>query len=111
MLLSYTHTPHRTRSPCYDTLKHLAVKLSGPKCAAPPLFTVGATVPVGGAAKVRVPTMAAGSSAVIRESGVVVWQAGAFVPGVPGITAASSNGDNVLFTVGSGSYSFVVFAA
>lgn len=106
-----TDAMNKGKDPCLDTLKSLAVQLSGPQCAAPPLFTVGATVPVGGSARVRVPAMGAVSSAVIREGSAVVWQAGAFVPGTPGVSGAVASGGVVEFSVGSGAYNFVVFAA
>jgi hypothetical protein len=55
--------------------------------------------------------MGAVSSAVIREGSAVVWQAGAFVPGTPGVSGAAASGGVVEFSVGSGAYNFVVFAA
>jgi hypothetical protein len=77
---------------------------------APPLFTVTATVPVGGTATVAVPAVSTPESVTVYEGGAAVWAAGAFVPGVPGVAgaAAAAAGDAVVFSVGSGTYTFVV---
>ena len=97
--------------PCFDTPKRLAVALSG-SCATT-LYHLDTTVPVGSTASVRVPTLTASPAvATITEGGVTVWAAGAFVPGVPGLTsaAAGADGKSVVFAAGSGSYAFVAAA-
>ena len=78
---------------------------------------LNATIPIGSAGTVRVPLIAAlgHSAATIRvtESGNPVWQNGAFVAGVAGISDAKldvgpgNEGEGVAFTVVSGSYNFV----
>ena len=68
-------------------------------------------MPVGGAAQVIVPAWGPVSSVAITEGGAKVWAAGAFVPGTAGVTAgaASADGKAVVFTVASGTYSFIVY--
>jgi len=94
--------------PCFDVVKSLAVALSG-SCTVP-LYTATAVVPANGRASVVVPAVKALASVVIREGAAVVWSGGAFVPGTPGVTAGApaAGGKAVAFTVGGGSYSFVV---
>ena len=99
--------------PCVDTLKVLAVSLAG-QCGAPVglrKFALQTTVPVGGTAQVIVPAWGPVASAAITEGGAKVWAAGAFVPGTAGVSAgaASADGKSVVFTVASGSFSFVVY--
>ena len=89
----------------------LSIQLAGPNCASV-AFTLAATVPVGAQASVVLPAMNGtdAASLVVIEGGKTVWAAGAFVPGVPGITAASVSAQGVAFTVGSGKYAFVSLA-
>jgi len=48
------------------------------------------------------------SSSVVKESGQVVWQHGAFVARASsGVRNGSSAADGIHITVGSGSYTFV----
>ncbi len=97
--------------PCFDTVKSLAVSLNGPGCTVFK-YTASATVPVGARAQVHVPVRGSGggsaASASVTEGGATVWAAGAFVPGVPGVSAgaASADGSEVVFSVGSGVYDF-----
>ena len=82
-----------------------------PPCVAPPVYTLAATVPVGGVATVRLPVgvPVAGSAVVVVEGAAVVWSNGAFVPGsAPGVTGATAgpDGTSVVFSVGSGAYAF-----
>ena len=65
------------------------------------------TVPVNCSGRVAVPA-AAVTRPLIREGTAVVWQGARYHPGVPGITAAQSDGDYVTFEVGSGQYQFEV---
>ena len=97
--------------PCFDVRKALAVALAG-SCKAT-IYTLGATVPVGGTAVVSVPTLGAAATATITEGGNSVWAGNAFVPGTPGISAgsAAASGVAVDFAVGSGTYAFAVVTA
>ncbi len=49
-----------------------------------------------------------GKNVKVSESGKMVWEDGAFVPGNPGITNAALNGDLLTFSTGSGTYKFKV---
>lgn len=72
-------------------------------------FHFGVSVPVNSTARVDVPELLSaktGSSAVIRESGEIVWQDGHFVPAVPGIVKGTEIDGYVSFSVGSGTYDF-----
>jgi hypothetical protein len=63
------------------------------------------TLPSGSGGTVSVPqTFGAGTTC--SEGGVVVWAAGAFVPGVPGVLAGVDDGGFVTFTVTSGAFLF-----
>jgi hypothetical protein len=93
--------------PCFDVPKFLITALDG-TCSGIS-YSVDATVPVGARASVVVPTRgSSAATAIISEGGAVVWRAGAFVPGTPGIAGAVAAGDSVEFNVGSGVYSFTV---
>jgi hypothetical protein len=48
------------------------------------------------------------SNITVTEGGKTIWQSGAYVAGVPGITAGTENNDYVTFDVGSGLYHFVL---
>lgn len=89
-----------------DIVKSLAVALTG-DCAAV-IYSLQTTIPVGATASVVFPVGADLSTATITESGVTVWAAGAFVPGVAGVysAVASGNGEAVVLQVGSGTYTF-----
>jgi len=92
--------------PCYGTAKSLAVQVSG--CPIP-IVTLSVTIPVGSDAVVGIPTLnQVSTSFSILESGVTFWSNGQFVPGVPGISSATVNGNVVNVAVGSGTYSFVL---
>ncbi len=71
------------------------------------------SIPIhGGPAQVNVPLglLRAPARVVITEtkSGSVIWQNGQYVAGCPGITGGRLSGKDVLFTVGSGDYTFRV---
>ena len=67
---------------------------------------VNATVPGGSTGEVHVPLLSA-ASGTITESGAVVWQAGAFVPGAAaGVTGGGSDGRFAWFFTRSGNFSF-----
>lgn len=63
------------------------------------------TIPVNSQAKASVPKMGLRNVSV-RESVGIIWEAGEFIKGVPGITAGSESDDYVSFHVGSGTYIF-----
>jgi len=92
--------------PCFDTVKMLAVALSG-DCVSGSLYTSNVTVPTGASATVALPATLS-PNPTIEEGGLTVWASGAYVPGVPGIVGAALQDDAVVFTVGSGSYKFEV---
>jgi hypothetical protein len=64
------------------------------------------TIPVNSDAKVVVPKDIYMTDVTVREGDRVVWEKGHFVPGTPGISAATARGDEFTFDVGSGHYSF-----
>ena len=68
-------------------------------------LTLDVTIPMGARAKVSVPTVGLKNVAV-AEGGKMVWENGAYVAGVVGISGASQSADSVAFDVGSGAYSF-----
>jgi alpha-L-rhamnosidase len=63
------------------------------------------SIPVGTEADISVPKLGL-REVVITESDKTLWQASAYVPGVPGITSGVDNADSVTFHAGSGSYKF-----
>ncbi len=69
------------------------------------VFSLEAGVPVNSTARISVPLLGLGDT-TLREGGQVVWQNGAYVAGVTGISGASRTGDYVTFSVGSGTYTF-----
>lgn len=99
--------------PCPNVVKSLAVVMSGP-CFVP-VYTLDTTIPVGSVATVKLPAgvPVTGSAVAVLEGTTVVWAHGAFVPGsVPGVTGATAgpDGTSVVFSVGSGTYSFQALA-
>lgn len=67
---------------------------------------VNATVPGGSTGEVHVPLLSP-TNGTITESGAVVWQAGAFIPGSsPGVRGGGSDGRFAWFFTQSGNYSF-----
>lgn len=105
------------QDPCPDTAKTLAASIT---CAGPPFdvkkrLTHDVSIPVGATAQVAVPLAGASDTkpktmadVLITESNAIVWQKGAFVAGVAGVSAASVQADSsaVVFNIASGSYSF-----
>eukprot|EP00656_Telonema_subtile_P053457 TRINITY_DN7765_c0_g1_i1.p2 TRINITY_DN7765_c0_g1~~TRINITY_DN7765_c0_g1_i1.p2 ORF type:complete len:371 (+),score=51.51 TRINITY_DN7765_c0_g1_i1:1763-2875(+) len=74
------------------------------------VFTYSVQVPVGSRASVTLPGM--GHEAVsIGANGGQVWSKGAFVAAVPGVVSGIKSGSAYVFSVGSGSYDFVVNSA
>ena len=69
-------------------------------------MALNVSIPANVAASISV-VVAGLAGAVVRESGTVVWQNGAFVPGaVAGLTSAALDGAFVTFQAGSGDYQF-----
>ena len=66
------------------------------------------TIPANSDAKIVVPEEQEMTTVTVREGGRVVWGNGKFVPGVPGITAATATSQAVEFSVGSGHYHFLL---
>lgn len=73
-------------------------------------FELQATIPVNADATVAVPQEMQMTNVVIRENDRVVWQDGHFVAGDPGVLSATREGDEYVFSVGAGSYRFVLAA-
>ena len=81
-------------------------------------FTYTVTVPSGSTASVVLPTFGVKSSdtgLTVKEGGVAVWAKGAFVgSSVDGVVSAAAgldlSGPNVAVEIGSGTYTFTVFA-
>jgi len=76
--------------PCFDTVKHLDAQVT---CSSGGVtVTISVSVPANARAQVRVPFNAARagpSTVTVTESGAPVWAAGAYAPGVAGVTGAA----------------------
>jgi alpha-L-rhamnosidase len=66
------------------------------------------TIPANSVARIVVPAEQEMTTVTVKEGDHVVWQDGKFVPGDPGITAASATSNGVEFSVGSGYYHFLL---
>ena len=89
--------------PCHGVRKRLAVTGT---CvgACTPHFTLNATVPVGSNATISLPSSAS-ASVEITESGLTIFRAGAFQPGVaPGVASVLAVDGGFEVTVGGGRY-------
>lgn len=71
------------------------------------VVTVDVDVAANAVATTAVPVIGNAAAVVITEAGVAVWKAGAFVPGVAGVTGAAVIGDVIEIRHGSGHYVFV----
>ena len=70
-------------------------------------FRLSVTIPVNSRSEIYMPLSGgARSTATITENGSVIWKAGAFLKSVRGVTGGRSEGDSVVFAVGSGQYHF-----
>ena len=108
-------TPTFGSDPCFDTPKQLAVKVSCTASAptkASPKFSYDVVIPTGTTAEVVLPQFGSAVAEISEGTpGASVWKAGAYVPGVQGISGASVDKQgNVAISVGSGSYAFTVSA-
>jgi alpha-L-rhamnosidase len=63
------------------------------------------TIPVGSEAEVYVPKLGM-ANVVVKESGQIVWQKGAYQAGTVGVTGAREDRRAIIFQVGSGNYAF-----
>jgi alpha-L-rhamnosidase len=72
----------------------------------PELITLEVAIPVNSDAQVVLPTEPQMTDVVIREGDRVVWEKGHYVSGDPGLTGATREGTNIIFQLGSGTYSF-----
>ena len=70
-------------------------------------LTMKVTIPPNATATVSIPTLGL-EAAKVTEGGSAVWQDGAFVAGVAGITGGRQDENFVTLDVGSGSYEFTV---
>eukprot|EP00698_Gefionella_okellyi_P008493 TRINITY_DN2105_c0_g1_i1.p1 TRINITY_DN2105_c0_g1~~TRINITY_DN2105_c0_g1_i1.p1 ORF type:complete len:1115 (+),score=230.55 TRINITY_DN2105_c0_g1_i1:139-3483(+) len=96
--------------PCPNVLKSLAIVASGCRSSSQALVQQTVTLPVSSVGTVSVQLNGATpADALIYEGTSLVWKNNAFVPGVAGISGAEAQAHSVLFTIGSGSYSFSVF--
>ena len=68
-------------------------------------FRLNVGIPPNTKATVRVPTHGVRRPSV-TEGDAVIWENDRFVPGHPGITDGSRDEDSLVFSVGSGNYSF-----
>jgi hypothetical protein len=67
-----------------------------------------ARVPAGSDSQLVVPLLGVDAKAItITEGGAIVFKAGAFVAGVAGMTNGVVDGETIVLSHGSGSYSFV----
>ena len=73
-------------------------------------FTLNCTVPPNMLATIAVPVPGL-ASPTITEGDAAVWKAGAFVPGVYGVTTGHEHGSTIVFQVGSGSFTFKTASA
>ena len=72
-------------------------------------ITMNVAIPVNSQAEVYVPSKGYGTSRIfITEGGIRIWSSGAYTGGIAGISFNRTEGDYVIFNVGSGSYSFVM---
>jgi hypothetical protein len=74
---------------------------------------VNVSIPAGVTGRVRVNVPGLGAAAAVAESGVPVWESGAFVPGVPGVLGGTLAPDAtyIEFAVASGNFAFAAAAA
>eukprot|EP00041_Stephanoeca_diplocostata_P008914 m.133318 g.133318 ORF g.133318 m.133318 type:complete len:235 (+) comp17537_c1_seq1:509-1213(+) len=95
------------QDPCFGVRKVLAVEATCKVPQGAPVFQYKVTVPVGSIADVVVPTFGM-TSVTVAESGVPVWENGAYKPGPTGITGAVAANADIRVTIGSGTYVFTV---
>ena len=70
-------------------------------------ISMNVTIPVNSQAEVYVPACGCGTSRIfITEGGTKIWSSGAYIAGVAEISFNRTDGDYVVFNVGSGNYGF-----
>lgn len=95
--------------PCFDTVKYLAVAASGCNAGAKPaVFTYDVIVPTGSVAEVHLPKMGLKTAAIVSEKEGPVWSGGAYKSGASGVKGATETASEIVVSVGSGSFGFVV---
>jgi len=70
-------------------------------------LSLKATIPVNARAHISIPK-AGLREVTVEEGGKLVWKKGAYLGGVPGVTAGAEEPDYVTFDTGSGMYSFIL---
>jgi len=93
--------------PCLNIVKRLSVQVSG--CTSTKIYSHTVIVPVNSVGYVYIPKFGH-SSIAIEESQQVVWQNGAFKPGVPGVSQGTDAGTAVELVIGSGRYTFEAYS-
>lgn len=73
----------------------------------PDRFRLRVTIPANTTGIVSIPLLDS-ENVVISESGDTVWENGTYISGVTGITGAESEDEEVTFSVGSGTYDFIM---
>jgi len=89
---------------CNNTFQHLLVHATcSPNPS--PAYSLSTSIPVNSYANISIDQHHM-SYVEVKENGVTVWQNGTFVKGVDGITSAVQVGNKIVFSTGSGNYSF-----
>ena len=70
-------------------------------------MTYDIVVPPNATASFRLPLLGE-KDATVSEAGVILWQNGKSVGSVAGVSKPEAENDRLVFTLGSGSYSFLV---
>ena len=65
-------------------------------------------MPTGSVAEVHLPKMGLKTATMVSEKEGPVWTAGAYKPGVSGVKGAMATDSEVVVSVGSGTFAFVV---
>jgi alpha-L-rhamnosidase len=71
------------------------------------LLTLKVTIPVNSRGEIYLPTLGV-KKPVIEEGGIVVWRDDHYVEGCPGIESGRREGEYVVLSIGSGSYTFSI---
>jgi len=96
--------------PCYGTVKRLVAVANCTNPSGLHILNYQVTVPITSTADVYIPAYTGTvNSLTIHEGGTVIWQNGQYKSGVTGIQSARVDGNNVVVTIGSGTYNFDAF--
>jgi len=103
--------------PCLNTVKHFSMTVTCSTASSNPTFSLRVTVPVGqNNTMVNIPIVPnlkqSSQNIRITEGTTEVWSNSKYVPGTPGVYAASLNpsGQGITVTVGAGNYKFAATA-